>query len=336
MVDVARLAGVSQPTVSFVVNDRRDVSVAPETRRRVLDAARALDYRPNRSAQDLRMSRSTVIGVVTNGIASLPFAGQTILGIQRAAKKAGLVCIVVDTADDPDDSDAAVTSLVDRGVAAIVYASPSTRPIRPSMFASATDTVFTNCWPSTEFPASAVILPDEYQGGRDVARAVFARGHRHVAYLGGTAQEWASVERGRGFVDAAAEYGVDPSETTTADGLYTTDSGYDLTREVFAQSSPTAVLCGNDRMALGALLALRDLGRQVPADVSLTGYDDQEFLAGELRPRLTTVALPFLEMGYRAGEIACSGAGATGGEPEMVPCRLVERESVAAVRTTDR
>ncbi len=333
MVDVARLAGVSQPTVSFVVNDRRDVSVAPETRRRVLDAARALDYRPNRSAQDLRMSRSTVIGVVTNGIASQPFAGQTISGIQRAAKSAGLVCIVVDTADDPDDTDAAVTSLVDRGVAAIVYASPNTRAIRPSRFANAAETVFANCWPTTDFSDSAVMLPDEYQGGRDVARAVFARGHRRVAYLGGTPKAWASVERGRGFVHAAAEAGVDPSETTMAAGNYSTDSGYDLTREVFTRTSPTAVVCGNDRMALGALLALRDLGLRVPSDVTLTGYDDQEFLASELRPRLTTVALPFFEMGYRAGEVACSAPAVAGRDREMFPCRLIERESISSAST---
>ena len=94
MSDVARRAGVSQPTVSFVLNDRRDVVVAEETRRRVLAAAAEMDFVPNRAAQHLRSNRSYLIGVVANGIVSQPYAGRIILGIQQVVQPADHLCLV--------------------------------------------------------------------------------------------------------------------------------------------------------------------------------------------------------------------------------------------------
>src|SRR6478609_10431927 len=105
MRDVAKLAGVSQPTVSFVLNDRRDVVVAEETRRRVLAAAAEMDFVPNRAAQHLRSNRSYLIGVVSNGIVSQPYAGRIILGIQQVVQPENYLCLVIDTTDDPDQGD---------------------------------------------------------------------------------------------------------------------------------------------------------------------------------------------------------------------------------------
>jgi len=105
MSDVARRAGVSQPTVSFVLNDRRDVVVAEETRRRVLAAAAEMDFVPNRAAQHLRSNRSYLIGVVANGIVSQPYAGRIILGIQQVVQPADHLCLVIDTTDDPDSTE---------------------------------------------------------------------------------------------------------------------------------------------------------------------------------------------------------------------------------------
>ncbi|HWI02162.1 MAG TPA: LacI family DNA-binding transcriptional regulator, partial [Propionibacteriaceae bacterium] len=108
MSDVARRAGVSQPTVSFVLNDRRDVVVAEETRRRVLAAAAEMDFVPNRAAQHLRSNRSYLFGVVANGIVSQPYAGRIILGIQQVVQPADHLCLVIDTTDDPEQGDVAV------------------------------------------------------------------------------------------------------------------------------------------------------------------------------------------------------------------------------------
>ena len=327
MTDVARRAGVSQPTVSFVLNDRRDVAVAEETRRRVLEAAAELEFVPNRAAQSLRSNRSFTIGVVTNGIVSQPYAGLIVLGIQLTVQPAGYVCVVVDTAGDPEQGDKAVASLVGQGVAAILYASPSPKPLHRSPRLDGIRTIFVNCWPE-EGPADTVLLADEYGGGRAAADAVFARGHREVAFLGGPRSEYACKERRRGFADAARKAGLRPADLVHRYGDYQIGSGYDLASEVVIENGPTALVCGNDRMAIGALLALHDLGLECPRDVSIVGFDDQPDVADQVRPRLTTAALPHLMLGRRAGELVLADPD---GAPErvIVDCELIERESVA-------
>ncbi len=327
MTDVARRAGVSQPTVSFVLNDRRDVAVAEATRRRVLEAAAELDFVPNRAAQMLRSNRSFTIGVVTSGIVSQPYAGLIVLGLQQVVQPAGYVCMVVDTTDDPGQGDDAVASLVAQGVAAIVYASPSPKPLHRSPRLDGTRTIFVNSWPE-EGHADTVLLADEYAGGRAAAAAVFARGHREVAFLGGMRSDYACKERRRGFDDAARAAGLRPADLVHRFGNYQIGSGYDLTTEVVAEHAPTALVLGNDRMAIGAMLALHALGLECPRDVSIVGFDDQPDVADQVRPRLTTAALPHLMMGRRAGELVLAPPG-DAPDRVVVDCELKERESVA-------
>ena len=255
MSDVARRAGVSQPTVSFVLNDRRDVVVAEETRRRVLAAAAEMDFVPNRAAQHLRSNRSYLFGVVTNGIVSQPYAGRIILGIQQVVQPADHLCLAIDTTDDPEQGDVAVANLLATGVAAIVYASPAPRELHRSHRLDHTRTLFVNCWPD-EGQVETVVLADEYHGGLAAAQAAFELGHRDVAFLGGYQGEYACVERHRGFLDAAQAAGIDPAVLVQRYGNYSISSGYNLTVQVLAEHRPTAIVCGNDRMAIGSLLAL--------------------------------------------------------------------------------
>lgn len=329
MVDVAKLAGVSQPTVSFVLNDRRDVAVAEETRRRVLEAAAQLNFRPNRAAQALRSNRSYTVGIVTNGIVSQPYAGRIVQGIQNTVQPANYVCMVVDTTDDPAQGDAAVASLLAEGVAAIIYASPYPRSIHTSKLLDGTRTIFVNCWPETVGTAHTVILADECAGGYAAAKAVFDLGHRDVAFIGGKTNDWARAERWRGFQDAARQAGINPDDLVQVSGNYMIGSGYDLTLQVCQEAQPTALLCGNDRMAVGALLALHALRLDCPADVSIVGFDDQPDVADQVRPALTTVALPHLQMGHRAGDLLVNPPDDL---PKriVVPCQLIQRQSLSA------
>ena len=228
MTDVARRAGVSQSTVSFVLNDRRDVVVAEKTRQRVLAVAAELDFVPNRAAQNLRSNSSHLIGVITNGIVSQPYAGRIVLGIQQVVQPADYLCLVVDTTDDPDEGDVAVASLMGTNVAAIVYASPAPIPLHHSRRLGGTRTLFVNCWPDSG-EGGTVILADEYHGGLAAARAVFELGHRDVAFLGGYEGEYACVESHRGFLDAARAAGIDPAGLPQRYGDYSIGSGYKLT-----------------------------------------------------------------------------------------------------------
>jgi LacI family transcriptional regulator len=338
MTDVANRAGVSQSTVSFVINDRQDIVVAEETRQRVLKAAAELDFRPNRTAQALRLNRSFTVGIVSHGIVSRPYAGPIIQGIQQAVQPSGLLCIMVDTATDPVATgtdpvatEKAIANLLDHGVMGIIYAAISPQPITLSPLIGSTRTIFVNCWPKDEAKVETVILPDEHGGGLAAARAALLEGHTKIAYLGGRRGEWACVERMRGFVDAAREYGLDPDTLPKLTGAYSIESGYDLTMQVFKNYRPTALVCGNDRMAIGALLALHSMGLDAPGDVSLVGYDDQLDVASPMRPPLTTVALPHYLMGYRAGTLLVD-APAEPPEQVVVPCSLVMRDSLRPPR----
>lgn len=329
MTDVAHDAGVSQTTVSFVLNDRRDVVIAEETRSRVLESAARLGYRMNRAAQALRLNRSFTIGIITNGIVSQPYAGLIVQGIQKAVQPGGYVCMVADTTDDPEEGDAVVADLLDHGVAGIIYASPSPKPVHRSGLLVDTRTVFVNCWPSQGGEADTVILADEYNGGLAVASRVFELGHREVAFLGGELGEYAWRERHRGFIDAARKAGVDARALPQLNGNYSIGAGYDLTLRVFRDHRPTALICGNDRMAIGALLAAHSLGLDCPDDLSIAGFDDQPDVASQVRPGLTTVALPHLLMGHRAGTLLIDDPFDS---PQrlLVPCHLISRDSLIA------
>jgi LacI family transcriptional regulator len=328
MMDVARLAGVSQPTVSFVLNDRRDVSVAEDTRRRVLEAARELNFRVNRTAQQLRGGKSFALGIVTDAIASAPYAGRTVRGIQEAVRDRGYVCMLVDTGGDPQIEEDGVKGLIDRGIAGVIYAPAHVQYVKPTAQLHEVPTVFVNCWPPKGF-RGPIVVADEYNGGLAAATTVFSRGHRRVALLGGTHDEWAAIERKRGFVDAARKAGV-TGRLRILDGDFSVDSGYELTRKVFRSrtSPPTALVMGNDRMAIGALLALHELSLRVSDDVSLVGYDDQQDIASQLRPRLTTVALPHYELGHTAGLLITDQDTPHPDGPLMINCPLIERDSV--------
>ncbi len=334
MMDVARLAGVSQPTVSFVMNDRRDVSVADDTRRRVLEAARQLNFRVNRTAQQLRAGKSFALGIVTDAIASAPYAGRTVRGIQDAVRELGYVCMLVDTGGDPQIEEDGVSGLIDRGIEGIIYAPAHVQHVKPTTQLHEVPTVYVNCWPAKGFKGP-IVVADEYHGGLAAATTVFRRGHRRVAMLGGTEDEWAAIERKRGFVDAARAAGVN-GRLRILDGNFNVDSGYDLTRRLFRSKTPppTALVMGNDRMALGALIALHELSLRVPDDVSLVGYDDQPDIAARIHPSLTTVALPHYDLGHAAGRLITQQDTPAPTEPVYIDCPLIERDSVGDPRSS--
>lgn len=330
MKDVAKRAGVSQPTVSFVLNDRRDVSVAEKTRARVLKAAKELNFQPNQAARALRSNKSYTIGVIADRIISEPYAGQIVLGVQQAVQPSGYVCFVVETSRSADAVDAAVHNLIAQGVAGLIYAAPGPEPVHAAVTESDVRTIFVNCW-ADNVEGVPQILADEYQGGRDAAAAAFAAGHRRVAYLGGPPEDYATKERERGLVDAAVEAGVAPESIRREHRDYHVNSGYELALKVLAEDKPTAMICGNDRIAVGALMAAHSAGLNCPDDISILGFDDQPDIAAQLHPPLTTVALPHLEMGLQAGKLLLAGDEPQG--RRLVPCTFIPRGSLAGPRT---
>jgi LacI family transcriptional regulator len=247
----------------------------------------------------------------------------------------GQLCLVVDVSGGPQaDRDEAVANLISHGVSGIIHASPFPAPVETSPLLGQTRCIFVNCWPIDPAVAEAVVLADEYGGGRLAADAAFHAGHTDVAYLGGPPDDYACIERRRGFVDAATAAGLDPNSLHQSTTSYQISAGYDATLKAYRHGHPTALVCGNDRMAVGALLALHTMRLEVPTDVSIIGFDDQPDMAAELQPALTTVRLPHLQMGYEAGLLLLAPTPpptSNGTRPLhlTVPCPLIERASLA-------
>jgi LacI family transcriptional regulator len=333
--DVGRLAGVSAATVSYVLNRASGQTISAATRERVLDAVAQLDYRPNQQARGLRTRQTGVIGFVTDEIAADPFAGSTILGAHEVAWSRGSLLMVVNTTRHSQMLRDVVNDLVARPVDAIIFGVVGTRRLHVPDALKGVPAILLNCWSSGDLYPS--VLPDEVVGGRDATRMVLAAGHRKVAYLAGPSAEWASRARLRGFREALTEAGVDPATATVLEGDFRTGSGYELTRTLLkrpVRRRPTAILCGNDRMALGAYLALAEAGVRIPRDMSVVGYDDQTDLAADITPALSTMRTPYYQMGRWAAMQLVGGDA--GQEPlpgrTYLPCPPVPRGSVGPPR----
>ncbi len=273
-----------------------------------------------------------MIGLVTDEIASSPFAGRLLRGAMETAWEAGHLVLTVDSGGDPAKEDAAVAELLDRRVDGIIYAAMSLRRVRVPEGLHRTHAVLANCLPEDDsLPA---VVPAERAGGRTAARLFLQAGHRRVAHVGGLS-DIASVERLRGFRDALRAEGITvPREWVVRTGGEISggyEGGLRLLADAPAGRRPTGVFCYNDRVAAGVLHAATRLGLRVPDDLSVVGYDDQEHMSAFLAPPLTTVALPHRAMGEAAARLLLEAID-TGRTPpatvRRLACPVVSRASV--------
>lgn len=284
--DVARLAGVSQKTVSRVFNSEQYVSA--EVRRRVLEAAEELGYRLNSAARTLASGRTRSIGVVALGTA-LYGPASLVIGIERAARDAGYALRVVNTLEgDPGGVAGAVESLLEQGVDGIVVSEPIDEgPVSLSV----------------DVPVLVLGAPLQFGGPRTVAAGAGAEslaraatehlldlGHVTVHHLAGPHRWFAARDRRAGWQAALTARGIAHPPVLTGD--WSAASGYAAGRELASSGDATAVFAANDDMAIGLIRALTEAGLRVPEDVSVVGFDDIP-VSAYVTPPLTTVRQPF-------------------------------------------
>ena len=335
--DVARAAGVSITTVSFVLNNVEGVSISPETRERVQEAAAGLNYRPNAAAATLRTNRTHTIGFITDYIAASAFAGDIILGAQQAAWEAGQLLTIIHTGNDPDLTTAAVQMLIQRQVDGIICSTLAHRMYEPPEIVREVPTVLLNCAaPDGGYPS---VVPDEVQGGCLATKALLEAGHRRIGLVNfHNTNEFDGgypPEEGRlaGYRQALAEFDAPFDPALVIPAGFDVPDGYAAAHALLEREPGlTALFCGNDRMAMGAYYALAEAGRRIPDDVSVVGFDDQVLLSANLRPGLSTVALPFEELGREAVRRLHDSGDPGTPTRTLVPCRYVARQSVAAAR----
>jgi DNA-binding LacI/PurR family transcriptional regulator len=319
--DVARLAGVSHQTVSRVVNDHPYVS--DTTRRKVLDAMRALTYVPNSSARALATGQARTIGVVCYET-TLYGPAAALIGIEERAREEGFSVNIVSirslTAELVDD---AVSRLLRQTVAGIVLMSPqSSIGYRPR---KNQQVPVTGVWGPLDGPFPIVSI-DETGGAQLAVGHLLERGHSTVHFVAGPAGRVGPDERLRGWAQTLKAAGRHVPDAVRGD--WSARSGYEAGQELARDKSVTAIFVANDQMAVGLLLALQEAGRRVPEDVAVVGFDDIPESA-YLFPPLTTVRQDFRQIGRNAADLLLQQMSAPGEAPisRTLPVELVVRRS---------
>ncbi|UJP10020.1 LacI family DNA-binding transcriptional regulator [Microbacterium sp. KUDC0406] len=320
--DVAALAGVSRQTVSRVLNEHPDV--APETRDRVVAAMDELGYRMNNAARALGTRRTRTIGVLASD--ALQYGpSRSIAAIEASAREAGYwVSTAYADSGDADSVRAAIEHLRAQAVDGLVVFAPHARTL--DVLKDLDTGIPTVALHTADCSAHSV---DQVAGARLAVAALADAGHRRIAHLAGPA-DWLEAEaRASGYEAELAARGLGFRMTVCGD--WTARSGYEAAAEVRA-SGATAVFAGNDQMALGLITGLRESGVDVPADVSVVGFDDTPD-AEYFWPPLTTVRQDFDELARRA-VAALVGEGEAIASAPVAPVApvLITRASVASPR----
>ncbi|MCX2748767.1 LacI family DNA-binding transcriptional regulator [Arthrobacter sp. MI7-26] len=329
MHDVAALAGVSQATVSLVLNDVSGSRFSRKTKDKVEAAVEQLGYRTNAHAKVLRDGVAGMIGFIGDYVATSPFAGTIIEGAQERAWEDGLLLLTVNTGGDKELEAASLDTMLSYKVAGVVYGAMYHRRLDvPEALAGVPSVVLNSQDRAGRLPS---VAPDEVRGGYTATRRLLEAGHSRVGLINIESLESglpAAVGRHEGYGRALEEAGLAPDPSLVRFGKGGEEDGYKYAMELLTSSKPpTAIFCANDRGAWGAYQAVAELGLSIPRDVSIVGFDNQATLAPYLRPGLTTLELPFVAMGRRAVEIILQGAGPDG-RVELMDCPLVERNSV--------
>ena len=323
MKDVASRAGVSATTVSFVLAGRDDMRISESTRLKVLRAAHELDYRPNLIARSMVTKLTRTIGLVSDTIVGEGYAGDLIRGSLAAAVRFDHLLQIAETALDPAVESKVVRHLIDHQVDGLIYASMSTRRLRLPHALKGQRAVLLNCVAGQRTPA---IIPDDVEGARAAATALLAAGHDQGIYVVGETPEEKLPTHSRriGIEGAMSDAGVNLAGILPC--MWWPEPAYDAVTQLLATGKrPRALICLNDRIAFGAYQALTAADLTVPDDVSVVSFDDSP-LATWLRPQLTSVAMPYLEMGKLAVEILLSERPKQG--VVRVPMLLRERGSI--------
>jgi LacI family transcriptional regulator len=329
--DVAQAAGVSQTTVSFVLNGVK-AKIPHATRERVLAAAQQLDYRPNALARGLRRDRTETLGFVSDEITTTPYAVQLIQGAQDAAWERGHVLLTVNTGHDEEFERRAVETMLDRRVDGIVYATMYHQVVVPPADVRHVPAVLLDC--RTADASLPSVVPDEERAAFDATSVLLELGHRRIGFVQNVDPIPAAWGRLAGYAKALQARGIPYDERLVTARSSDPGGGYAGTRALLGlDEPPTGLFCFNDRVAMGAYQAAAELGVRIPDELAIVGFDDLELVAPWLRPPLSTMALPHEAMGRWAVEhlLALIDRADEDGPYEPVqhrmPCTYVARGS---------
>jgi LacI family transcriptional regulator len=296
MRDVARKAGVSIKTVSRVVNDQSEVAV--ETRQRVLRAIAELGYRPSKLARALVTQRSDTIGLILGDITN-PFFPEFSRGVMDVAQAEEYSVFVCNSGGHLASQTRALDSLVDHAVDGIILFPAYESEEAMKAFADRYQPVVV-VGRFFEHPGIGLVMMKAYHGARLAVDYLVSKGHTAIGMIAGSATPLSLMQRVRGFRDGLKDHGLPVVDEWILPGHPIVEHGATAARQLLTQHPQmTAIFAYNDLLALGAIRACKKLGRRVPGDCAIVGFDDIEF-ASMVSPALTTVHVAKYKLGQQS------------------------------------
>jgi LacI family transcriptional regulator len=329
--DVAQAAGVHAATASRALNPETRRLVNAETARRVQRAAEALGYQPNPIARSLKTARSGTIGLVIPDLTN-PLFPPIVRGIEDVLGPAGYSALIVNTDNDPDRERSQIGSLRSRQVEGLIIATARLEhPLLEQLRAQGTRMVLVNRR-AEELDVPSV-TPDDASGIRLAVKHLASLGHRRVVHLAGPQTTSTGVIRARAFQSAIRdnELEVDPSLVVSCD-FWTENEGARALRRILDSGAQfSAVVAGNDLIALGCYDVFTERGISCPDDISVVGFNDMPYV-DKLSPPLTTVAVPHHQIGVEAARMLLESIEEPDRPPRSVllPVTLTVRASTTA------
>ena len=327
MSDIAQSVGVSQATVSLVINNAPGTRISPVTRERVLRVAISLGYEKISSLH----KPGRMIGLLINELTTSQHAAGLIEFVREEAAAHDCLVTVIATQGIEEVEFEALEYLLGRPLVGIIYATLLTQGVKPPHRLHEVPTVLLNCHSiKNDFPS---VVPSDIAGGFTATSALLDAGHKRIAMING--EDWIQASRDRllGYRQALNTYDIAVDPALIVSGGWTFGNGRNQTHKLLdLQNPPTAIFCYCDRMALGAYEAVRSRGLRIPQDVSIVGFDNEAF-AAEMEPPLTTIILPHEDMARwavsRLLENGSSKSISRKYHKLKMECELVQRESIS-------
>jgi len=300
--DVAKKSGVSRSTVSFVLNNIPGIRISPETKQRVLDAARELGYHPDSAGRKLASGRSNTIGLILRqsreqvADALLP---KVVLGVGQAAAQYGFQILL--NAVEPEDTNGYMRLIQENHVDGIILSGPQQNDLEIiHLFKEGFPIILMGQLPNSNLPFVDI---DAIAGSQRAVSHLIEIGHKRIAMITNAPLEYTSAQqRFSGYERALKQANIKIDQALLKAGAYTPQSGYEAMKELLKVTPQfTAVFVASDVVAAGAIQAIKEAKKRIPEDIAMVGFDDIP-LAEYFDPPLTTIRIPSFGLGWAAGE----------------------------------
>lgn len=304
--DVALKANVSVKTVSRILSGYEGVS--EKTRQKVEHAIQELEFYPSAAAQSLRGQEKGIVCLITERLTTTPDSFDIIAGIQNECEKHGKLLMIGESGGSKKSFSRLVDDFRRQRAEAIIYATVYHREVSIEQSFNKCPLILVNCFEKTL--RHPTILPDDYLGAYQLTQSLLEKGHKKIAYLTLFKDMPATALRLNGFAAALKKAGVELDEELVREAVcHDPDDEFamlpNVLKDIMSRSQrPTAICCGNDKMAMRVYMLIRQMGYSIPETISIVGYDDYKLIAENLLPKLSTVSLPYFNMGQMAAQIA--------------------------------